>query len=83
MKVKRQEIKLESGVSVVGKPGRKLKYPFPDMKVGQSFWFKTTPVNLSTSFRAWCNRHGKDWKCQSCVEINKDGIKGARIKRVK
>lgn len=76
------KIKIDSDINISPRLGRKLKYPFPDMKVGDSFWFETKPVNLLTSFRAWCNRGGRKWKAQCCTEI-KNGKKGARIKRVK
>lgn len=59
--MKKQEFKIESGVPMPNTKGRKGKYPFAEMAIGDSFELpkgspKTTVLNAANN---WAKRHNK------------------------
>lgn len=72
-------VKLESNVPVTSNRGRKLKYQFDTMKVGQSFAVPYTPKSfnsIKTSAYGYGNRHKKSFRASSPVE------RGKRVTRI-
>lgn len=44
-----------------GSPATHLKYPWPDMKVGDSFEAPVTQSSLAATARGWARRNRKTW----------------------
>lgn len=56
-------IKIEKNVPIPSTKGRKMKYPFPLMNVGDSFELKDVPKNtVLNAANSWCSRHNKKAK---------------------
>ena len=71
-------IKIEKNVPI---PSHRGKYPFRDMKVGESFYYDNGTSNyqcLYNASRIFCIREKIDWK----FTVRKEG-EGARIWRTK
>lgn len=78
--MKKQEFKIESGVPMPNTKGRKLKYPFDKMKVGDSFELpkgspKTTVLNAANS---WLRRNNPQGKFS--IRFHNDKLRIWRVK---
>lgn len=56
-------IKIDKGVQIPKKQSRKLKYPFPDMKVGDSFEVQDAAKKntIVSAAKGWCERNQPKW----------------------
>lgn len=78
---RKQPGKIESGIPIP--PRRREKYPFSEMQVGDSFWWRCSGSGvLMTAAHKFCEHHKKQWKFTARVEHDGD-TKGARIWRTK
>lgn len=73
------DIKIEKGIPLQNKNTPRTKYPFPDMKVGDSFLVEA-PGNVRTSAvattaKGWGNRHGVKFACRKVTEGKRQGIR--------
>ena len=59
-------------------PRKYTRYPWAEMKVGDSFYSTNTGETLGTSARTWCLRNKKKWR----FTVRKER-KGFRVWRVK
>jgi hypothetical protein len=62
----RQPLKIYRDPVPVARPGRRAKYPFALMHVGDCFYVPVSDVKspnvLAASARQWAKRNGKNWK---------------------
>lgn len=62
----RQPLKIYRDPVPQTRSGRRPKYPFAQMNVGECFYVPTTEVKspyvLSASARQWARRNGRPWK---------------------
>lgn len=54
--------KIKTGEIKPNKRGRKLKYPFPDMEVGQFFTVKSKSYSALTAANKWAKYNNNGWK---------------------
>mgnify|MGYP000533667375 CR=1 FL=1 len=72
------EYKIETGIAIPkrGASGRALKYPLPDMEIGDSF---LVPRKLKVSVSAAVAYYGKKTGKRFTVQIVEDGVRIWRI----
>jgi hypothetical protein len=62
----RQPLKIYRDPVPASRSGRRAKYPFADMKVGDCFYVPAleakSPNVLAAAARQWAKRNGKSWK---------------------
>ena len=79
------EYKIEDGVPMpqcVGGLGRKAKYPYRQLEVGQSFFWPNIRVqSASTSACNTARRIGNGVKF-ACRNVTENGVKGVRVWRI-
>lgn len=77
--VKKENINIQQNIPLPEeKTGRKLKYPFAEMNIGDSFFSKTTSSRLSTV----AGRYGKAQTPERVFTVRKEE-NGARVWRIK
>lgn len=77
------EIQIDKNIQIpAGNPkGRKQKYPFPDMEVGDSFELFNVPKNtVLNAAKSWALRHKKDWTFTIRTFKEKESVRIWRIK---
>lgn len=75
------EIKIDKNVPMPDGVNRETKWPFADMEVGDSFFAPGHTSNQMTNAAAhWRKKNGWSFSCRNTEE---EGVKGARVWRVK
>lgn len=72
-------ISIEKNVPIPEGSVGQLKYPFPDMEVGDSFWAPITSEKLSNATGHWRDKLGHKYSVRT--EKAEDGTDGARCWR--
>lgn len=79
-------LEIEKGVFMIEKGvpveetggGRRMKYPFAEMEIGDSFFVPKPPSSLRQTVKDGGKRIGRTFVCGNAI---KDGVKGMRIWR--
>lgn len=86
-------IKIDKGIPIPARSrvsaGARRKYPWPDMKVGDSFWISAEGRNLDqmqqlilTVAKMWALRNFKPWMFTTARERSAKSVPGVRIWRI-
>ena len=75
-----ETIKIENGIPMpeLKHRGKKCKYPYAQMEVGQSFVSDSMPTTMISACSSWAKRNNPKWKFRV---VSENG--GSRIWRIK
>lgn len=70
---------IENGVPIPKKASGVKKYPFEDLKVGQSFWTTTSSYTMSPLAYKWGKELGRKFTVRSMSDGTEHGVRVWRV----